>query len=125
VPTSTRRVWSEWYSAVSFGVYPCALTAAGAALAPCALDSPPVNAGSGAERVVDVPGVALVAVGVVGAVAVLVDFAVLVVVAAVCETGGAPEAVTVFVDDPHAASVAVAHAANVIETAFSPSRRID
>jgi hypothetical protein len=69
-----------------------------------------VNAGSGAARVVAdgvVPAV-LVDVVCAGVVAVLVVFAV--VAAAVCVAGGALDAVTVFVDEPHAASSAAAHA---------------
>jgi hypothetical protein len=68
-----------------------------------------VNAGSGAARVVVdgvVPAVLVDAVC-AGVVAVPVVFA---VVAAVCVAGGALDAVTVFVDEPHAASSAAAHA---------------
>jgi hypothetical protein len=116
---------------VSFGVYPCARTAAAAALAPAALGSCFVNAGSGAERVVVVP----VLVGLVVAplddgvvpVAELVVFALGVgVVAVVCETGGTLDAVTVFVPEPHAASSADAHTAiAATERAFTRIRRID
>ena len=70
-----------------------------------------MNAGSGAARVV-VDGVVpalLVDVVCAGVVAVLVVFAA-VAVDAVCVDGGALDAVTVFVDEPHAASSAAAHA---------------
>jgi hypothetical protein len=77
------------------------------------------NAGSGAERVVDVP-VLVVGLVVVGVVAV-VDFCVLVVgaVVAVLDTGGALAAVTVFVPEPQAASSAAAPSAVTVESALA------
>jgi hypothetical protein len=67
--------------------------------------------------------VGLVAVGVV----VVLDFVVLVVgaVVAVCDTGGALAAVTVFVPEPHAASSAAAPSAVTVESALARTGVID
>jgi hypothetical protein len=107
---------------VSFGVYPRERTTAAAPLAPSAFDSCCVNAGSGAVRVVVllVLGVVCVCVGVVCVLVVCVDG----VVAVVCETGGALVTVTVFVEEPHAASSAIATSASEIETVLRMARRI-
>jgi hypothetical protein len=61
----------------------------------------------------------------VGAAVVVVAFVLAVDVDCVCETGGALEAVTVFVDEPHAASTAVAHTAAAVESATRGYPRID
>jgi hypothetical protein len=108
---------------VSFAVYPRERTTAAAPLAPSAFDSCCVNAGSGAVRVVVlvVLGVVCVCVGVVCVLVVCVERVVAVVV---CETGGALVTVTVFVEEPHAASRAIATSASEIETVLSVARRI-
>jgi hypothetical protein len=75
--------------------------------------------------VVDEP-VLVAGLVVVGVVAVL-DFVVVVlgVVVAVCDTGGALAAVTVFVPDPHPASSAAAPSAVTVDSALARTRVID
>ena len=111
---------------MSFGVYPRERTSAAAPLTPSAFDSCCVKAGSGAVRVVVVPplvGVPVVCVGVdcvpVVCVCVCVEGAVV-----ACDTGGAFETVTVFVDDPHAASNVVAASASISASPFEAERLI-